>query len=97
MKDIKKDHPDSGLRYLIGSLRNNGLKIQRHRVWRSLQRTDKIGVYLRRRQQQRAHLKRRVYSVSRPNALWHIDGHHKLIRWGIVIHGCVDGYSRMVC
>ncbi|KAE9382610.1 hypothetical protein BT96DRAFT_778281, partial [Gymnopus androsaceus JB14] len=34
--------------------------------------------------------------VSRPNALWHIDGHHKLIMWGFVIHGVVDGYSRIV-
>ncbi|KAI5982901.1 hypothetical protein EDC04DRAFT_2616344 [Pisolithus marmoratus] len=31
-------------------------------------------------------------SCIRPNALWHMDGHHKLIRWGIVIHGIVDGY-----
>jgi hypothetical protein len=37
-----------------------------------------------------------VYRVPWINALWHIDGHHKLIRWGIVIHGGIDGYSRMV-
>ncbi|KAF8198607.1 hypothetical protein BJ912DRAFT_845473, partial [Pholiota molesta] len=37
------------------------------------------------------------YNVACPNALWHINGHHKLILWGIVIHGCVDGYSRTVC
>lgn len=30
-----------------------------------------------------------------PNSLWHIDGYHKLIRWRIVIHGGVDGYSRI--
>ena len=28
-----------------------------------------------------------------PNSLWHIDGYHKLVRWRIVIHGGVDGYS----
>ena len=22
-----------------------------------------------------------------PNALWHIDGHHALIRWRLVTHG----------
>jgi hypothetical protein len=38
----------------------------------------------------------KVYSVKRPNALWHLDGHHKLIRWGIVIHGVIDGYCRTV-
>lgn len=39
---------------------------------------------------------RRIYRVPFVNALWHIDGHHKLIRWKIVIHGGMDGYSRMV-
>ncbi|KAG2364284.1 hypothetical protein BDR07DRAFT_1280150, partial [Suillus spraguei] len=36
------------------------------------------------------------YHVKRPNVLWHVDGHHKLIRWGIVIHGFIDGFCRMV-
>lgn len=26
-------------------------------------------------------IRRRVYSVTYPNALWHIDGNHKLIRY----------------
>ena len=30
------------------------------------------------------------------NALWHIDGYHKLIRWHLVIHGGVDGFSRLI-
>ena len=30
-----------------------------------------------------------------PNSLWHIDGLHKFIRWHILIHGGVDGYSRV--
>ena len=25
-----------------------------------------------------------------------VDGHHKLVRWGFVTHGCIDGYSRMI-
>ena len=25
-----------------------------------------------------------------------LDGHHKLIRWRFVTHGCIDGYSRMI-
>ena len=40
-------------------------------------------------------LHRRRYSVCMPNSLWHIDGHHKLIRWRIVVHGGIDGYSRL--
>lgn len=38
----------------------------------------------------------RKYSVSSPLSLWHVDGNHKLIRWRIVIHGGIDGYSRMI-
>ena len=26
----------------------------------------------------------------------HLDGHHKLIRWKLVIHGGIDGYSRLI-
>ena len=26
----------------------------------------------------------------------HIDGHHKLIKWRLVIHGSIDGYSRCI-
>ncbi|KAF8835009.1 hypothetical protein BDN67DRAFT_913766, partial [Paxillus ammoniavirescens] len=36
------------------------------------------------------------YSVPRSNYLWHIDGHHKLIWWGIVIHGMIDGFCQTV-
>lgn len=25
-----------------------------------------------------------------------LDSHHKLIRWRIITHGCIDGYSRLV-
>jgi len=37
-----------------------------------------------------------VYHVQGPNSLWHIDGHHKLIRWRIVTHGGIDGFSRTI-
>ncbi|XP_065892452.1 uncharacterized protein [Dysidea avara] len=39
---------------------------------------------------------RRQYKVPSPNALWHIDGHHKLIRWKLVTHGGVDGFTRLI-
>ena len=36
------------------------------------------------------------YSIAvGPNSLWHIDGLHKLIRWRIVVHGGIDGFSRV--
>ena len=25
-----------------------------------------------------------------------VDGHHKLIRWGFVVHAGIDGYSRLI-
>jgi len=47
--------------------------------------------------EQRMHtiLHRHRYKVKGPKSLWHIDGNHKLIRWRIVIHGGVDGFSRI--
>ena len=34
--------------------------------------------------------------MSWSNSLWHIDGHHSLVRWRFVVHGGIDGYSRTV-
>ena len=39
---------------------------------------------------------RPTYQVPWPNSLRHLDGHHSLIRWKIVIHGCIDGFSRRI-
>ena len=85
-------HPTSGQRMLVGYLRSLGLRISRQRVRDSLLRTDPHGVSLRQRQV----LHRRQYSVPGPNSLWHVDGYHKLIRWRLVIHGGIDGYSREI-
>lgn len=41
-------------------------------------------------------INRRVYSVPHPNAVWHIDGNHKMIRWRLVVHAGVDGFSRLI-
>ncbi len=66
--------------------------IQRERVRQSLRRVDPYGVFER----CRSILHRRKYNVSSSNALWHVDGYHKLIRWRFVIHGAIDGYSRLI-
>ncbi len=92
VKAYRETRPESGIRYLIGFLRQNGLRLQLPRVKSSIQRIDPLGRAIRRRNP----INRRNYKVPRPNALWHIDGHHKLIRWGIVIHGGVDGFCRTV-
>ena len=48
------------------------------------------------RERCRSVLHRRKYSVPSSNALCHLDGYHKLIRWRYVIHGAIDGYSRLI-
>ncbi|KAG1725812.1 uncharacterized protein EDB91DRAFT_1039512, partial [Suillus paluster] len=78
----KERKPESGFRYLVGFLRYQSIRVQQRRVWRSLHKVDRLGQRLR---EQR-------YQVARPNALWHMDGHHKVIQWGFVIHGFIDGY-----
>ena len=85
---FKRHKPESGFRYLLGHLRRQGIRVQRKQIWQLLRRVDRLGQHLR----ERRVIQRRVYRVKRSNALWHIDGHHKLIRWGFVIHGIIDGY-----
>lgn len=95
VRQYLRERPDSGQSYLMGLLLAQGIKVPRHRLRSAMQRVNSLGSQLR-KHQQAATIPRQPYQVSRPNALWHIDGHHKLIHWGIVLHGCVDGYSRTV-
>lgn len=44
----------------------------------------------------RGRLNRRTYRSDRCNFQWHLDGYDKLNPFGIAIHGCVDGFSRLV-
>lgn len=92
VKMFKSTKPTSGVSYVIGFLRRHGLKIQRRRVRGSMKRIDNLGSVLRNHHT----VDRQKYSVPHSNYLWHLDGHHKLIRWGIVVHGVVDGYCRTV-
>ena len=57
-----------------------------------MKRIDGIGRAVRRRYA----ICRRAYNVTGPNHLWHIDSNHKLISWRLVIHGCIDGYSKAI-
>ena len=73
-------------------LQIRGHRVQQSRVRESMRRVDPIGVVYRWSQT----IHRRAYHVSCPNALWHIDGNHALIRWKLVVHGGIDGYSRLI-
>lgn len=89
---IKRDHPNDGEVLLCGHLTRKGIRVTRQAVRNSIHRVDHLNVVKRRR----SVIKRRIYSVPHPNYIWHIDGHHKLIRWRFVIHGSIDGFSRTI-
>ena len=88
MKDVKEHFPRSGYRVMLGILRSMGYHIQEWRVRESLRRVDIEGVVMRSLQLQILH--RRRYSVYGPNALWHVDTNHKLIRYvyNLVLSWC---------
>ena len=69
-----------------------GIRVSRSKLRASIHRVDHDNTRLR-----LSHVvKRRQYSVECPNSIWHIDEHHKLIRWRFVVHGAIDGFSRMI-
>ena len=92
IRRIKRDHPNDGEVLMQAHLLRVGLRIQRQRLRQSIHRVDPINTALRRAKT----VKRRVYRVEGPNSVWHLDGNHKLICWRFVIHGGIDGYSRMI-
>ncbi|CAG2184516.1 uncharacterized protein [Mytilus edulis] len=92
--EIKQNHPNDGEALLDGHLkaRTPPIKIQRWRLRAAIHFVDSAGVQARRT----VTIKRRQYSVPCPHYLWHIDGNHKLIKWKMVIHGGIDGFTRLV-
>jgi hypothetical protein len=92
IQEINQEHPHSGVAMVMGHLVSRRLFVQRHRVRASLKRCDPLSSSMR----WGLTARRRVYSVEGPNSLWHIDGHHALIRWRLVTHGAIDGYSRLI-
>lgn len=92
LRDMRQQFPALGQTMVWGHLRSLGFKVTRARVREAIHVTDPINTALRWRQV----TPRRIYSVPGPNCLWHIDGHHKLIRWRMVTHCAIDGFSRLV-
>ena len=93
VRAIKRENPGCGSKMLAGYIGAKGIFIPRRRVRESLAiaRVDPQGVVMR----WHMAIKRRVYNVSSPLGLWHFDGSHKLVKWRFVVHGCVDGFSRI--
>lgn len=84
--------PALGQTLVWGRLRSMGLSVTRARLREAMWVSDPIHTALRWSEI----TPRRPYSVPGPNSLWHVDGHHKLIRWRMVTHCAIDGYSRLV-
>ena len=89
---IASKHPNAGEVMVMGHLRARGIHVQRSRVRDAIHHTNPAGPLSRRR----APIRRRMYSVPCPNYVWHIDGNHKLVRWRIVLHHGIDGFSWLV-
>ena len=92
MQEIMSIIPGIGQTRMLGALKSRAIRVQRSRVRTLMRELDPIGTALR----WRGAICRRNYSVCCANALWHIDGNHKMIRWRIVVHTAIDGYSRLV-
>lgn len=92
VRQIKSEHPNAGEVMVMGHLRAKGFRLQRGRVRSSIHRVDPDGIITRGRDKPR----RRIYDSPCPNYVWHMDGNHKLVRWKIVTHLSIDGFSRLI-
>ena len=94
IRELSERYPNSGYREIRAMLasRDPPIIVQRKRVQELLKQVDPAGTARR----WALSINRRTYSVPTANYLWHIDTHHKLIRWNFVTYGCIDGKSRLV-
>lgn len=82
VKEILEQFPKTGYKRMIGYLMARGHRVQEKKVRETMRRVDPEGVI--ERSISLNIIQRRRYSVPSTLALWHIDGHHKLIRYIII-------------
>ncbi|XP_016095549.1 uncharacterized protein [Sinocyclocheilus grahami] len=92
VRRLHRQYPKSGYEMMQGYLSAEGIHVQRQRVRNMLSKINPAAAAER----WSCAVARWTYSVPLPNSLWHIDGHMRLIRWGIVTHGGIDGHSRVI-
>lgn len=92
VSDIKQDFPNDGEVLLKSHLLQKGIKVTRQELRNSIHRVDHENTIARRSKT----IKRRIYMAEHPNAVWHMDSHHKLIKWRFVTHAAIDGFSRTI-
>jgi len=78
--EVLTHFPNSGYRTMAGHLRRHGIRVQQQRIRECLHRVAPASIAVR----WNATLVRRIYNVTSPLALWHVDGNHKLIRYFFV-------------
>lgn len=76
---ILQQFPKSGYKHMIGYLLARGYRVQEKRVRELIRRVDPEGVI--ERSISLNIIQRGRYFVPCPMALWHMDGHHKLVRY----------------
>ena len=74
------------------NLNTSGVLVRREDFRLALLELDPQNVDKRRRRR----LRRRKCHSPCPNFVWNVDGHDKLKPYGISIHRCIDGYSRLI-
>ncbi|KAI7789825.1 hypothetical protein IRJ41_009953 [Triplophysa rosa] len=94
IEEIQRLYPNSGYRLIHGHLQARELHVQTSSVRESVRRVDPHGTLMRAMSMHT--IRRRQYVVPCPHAMWHIDGNHKFIRWRLVVHGGIDGFSRLI-
>ena len=87
---ICQQYPRDGEVMVTGHLAHRGIHVTLAKLQASIHHVDPQGVGRRSLHT----IKRKMYEVPYSNYVWHLDSHHKLIRWRIVIHAAIDGYSR---
>ena len=109
-KEIQQIFPMCGNRQMMGQLLARGVRVQQYRVRESQRRIDPEGLMLKRlnfihRRVYKVHAPRALYHIDGNHKLIRLvlcllHGTHVIcylfIRWRIVIHGCIDGYSRRI-
>ena len=77
--DFSFRYPNRGENQIQCCFEESGVYITRERLRASIARVDPEGKEYRRNYA----VHRRIYKVKGPHALWHLDGNHKLIFWGL--------------
>ena len=89
---LKEEYSNDGEIMVAGHLLKQCIRVQRAKLCESIHHIDSHGVVERRS----VAVRRREYHARGPIEVWHIDGHHKLIKWRLVTHGGIDGHSWMI-